>query len=142
MKKIFILSASFLLAIFVLNSCVKERVVVANNDNYWFSKEQGEIVYSDSYCNYFVVATYNGYNIVRTYAGSQPYEGDIVYGNFSNTGTRDMYNSSGRFVFTGAVVEYWLSYNQALDALDYYCPIYGKGIEKRTFKESIKVNKK
>lgn len=136
MKKIFTLSASFFLAIVLLSSCVKEQVVVTSNENYWLSKEEGHVVYSDAYCNYYVVETYYGYTIVRAYGGSKPYEGEIVYGNFSSRGTRDMYNYSGRFVFTGTVTDYWLSYNEAMDALDYYCPIYGKGAEKRVFKES------
>jgi len=142
MKKIFTLSASFILAIIVLSSCVKDRVVVANDENYWLSQEEGEVVYSDPYCNYYVVLTYYGHNIVRTYGGYQPYEGDIVYGNFSNLGTRNMYNYSGRFVFTGTVTDYWLTYAEALDALDYYCPFYGKGDEKRVFKEPVKVKQK
>lgn len=142
MKKIFTLSASFLLAIILLSSCVKDKVVVANDENYWLTKEEGEVIYSDPYCSYYVVETYNGYNIVRYYSGAQPYEGDIVYGNFSNLGTRDMYNYSGRFVFTGTVTDYWLTYNETLDALDYYCPYYGKGVEKRVFNESAKFKKK
>ena len=142
MKKIFTLSASFFLAIILLSSCVKDKVVVANDENYWLTKEEGEVVYSDPNCSYYVVATYYGHNIVRSYAGYKPYEGDIVYGNFSSFGTREMYNYSGRFVFTGTVTDYWLSYNEALDALDYYCPFYGIVGEKRVFKESTIIMKK
>ncbi len=136
MKKIFTLSATFLLAIVLLSSCVKDTTVISNNENYWLSKEEGHVVYSDAYCSYYVVETYYGYNIVRAYASYKPYEGDVVYGNFSSRGTRDMYNYSGRFVFAGTVTDYWLNYNEAMDALDYYCPIYRKGAEKRVFKES------
>ena len=53
-----------------------------------------------------------------------------------------MYNFQGRFVFTGTVIEYWLSYNEALDVLDYYCPIYGKAAEPRVLKQSTKIKKK
>ena len=142
MKKIFTLSATFLLAVVLLSSCVKDRVVVSNNENYWLNQEEGEVVYSDPSCSYWVVETYNGYNVVRTNASSQPYEGDLVYGNFSSRGTRDMYNFQGRFVFTGTVIEYWLTYNQALDVLDYYCPIYGKAGEPRVLKQATKIKKK
>jgi len=141
MKKIFTLSAIFLLAVVLLSSCVKERVV-ANNENYWLSQEEGEVVYSDPSCNYWVVETYNGYSVVNTYSGSKPYEGDFIYGNLSSRGTGDMYNYSGRFVFTGTVTDYWLTYSQALDVLDYYCPIYGKGGQTRVFKTSTKFQKK
>lgn len=142
MKKIFTLSTTFLLALVLLSSCAKDSIVVTINENYWFSKEEGEVVYSDPYCNYWVVETYYGYTIVRTNGSNKPYEGELVYGNFSNLGTRDMYNYSGRFVFTGTVVEYWLSTGEVLDALDYYCPIYGKAEQKRVLKESTKIKKK
>lgn len=136
MKKIFTLSSICLLAVIFLSSCVKDRVVVQNDENYWLTKEQGQVVYVETTCDYWVVETYNGYNVVYSNPGNKPYEGDIVYGNFSNVGTRDMYNYTGRFVFTGSVTDYWLSYNQALDVLDYYCPLYGKSAQSRVFKES------
>ena len=142
MKKIFTLSATILFAVILLSSCRKTDVIVPNNENYWLNQEEGEVVYSDPSCNYWVVETYNGYNVIYTGSGSQPYEGDLIYGNFSSRGTRDMYNFQGRFVFTGAVIEYWLSYNEALDVLDYYCPIYGKAAEPRVLKQSTKIKKK
>jgi len=125
MKRIFTLSATLLIVALFLGSCVKDQYP-NNNENYWLSKERGEVVYSDSYCNYYVVETYYGYNIVRTYAGYKPYEGDIVYGDFSYTGTRDIYNRTTGRIFTGTITDYWLTYYEAQDALDYYCP-YGKG---------------
>ncbi len=137
MKRIFTLSAILLFTTVLLSSCYRDNSIGNNNENQWLNKEQGEVIYSDSYCNYYVVETYYGYNIVRSYAGYKPYEGTIVYGNFSSRGTRDMYNYSSGFVFTGTVTDYWLSYNEAQNALDYYCPIYGKGdAAKRVFKES------
>ena len=142
MKKNFTLSATFLLAVALLSSCVKEKVVITNNENYWLSQEQGEVVYSDPSCNYWVVATYNGYNVVYSNSGSQPYEGDLLYGNFSSRGSRNMYNYSGGFVFAGIVIDYWLTYGETLDILDYYCPIYGKTGQTRVFKESTKIQKK
>lgn len=142
MKRIFTLSAIVLLVSSVLVSCVKDSFNNGGHgENYWLSKEQGEVVYSDSYCSYFVVETYYGYTIVAAYGNYKPYEGSIVYGNFSNSGTRDMYNYSSGVVFTGTVTDYWLSYDEAQDALDYYCPLYGKGI-KREFKKSTVIKKK
>jgi hypothetical protein len=142
MKKLFTLSATFLLAVILLSSCRKTDVIVTNNESYWLNQEEGEVVYSDPSCNYWVVETYDGYSVVNTYSGSKPYEGDFVYGNFSSRGTRDMYNYTGRFVFTGTLTDYWLTYNQAMDVLDYYCPLYGKGGQTRVFKTSTKFQKK
>jgi len=142
MKRIFTLSAIVLSVTLFLSSCVKNNNYPVNdNENYWLSKEQGEVVYSDSYCSYFVVETYNGFNIVRAYGSYKPFEGSIVYGNFSSPGTKDFYNYSSGSVFTGTVTDYWLSYIEAQDALDYYCP-YGKGTGvKREFKKSTTLKK-
>ncbi len=141
MKRIFTLSTIVLSVAVFLSSCVK-NTYVGNDESYWLSKEQGEVVYSDTYCSYFVVETYYGYNIVRAYGSYKPFEGDIVYGNFSSRGTKDMYNYSTGLVFTGTVTDYWLSYTEAQDALDYYCP-YGKGTTgTREFKKSTVIQKK
>lgn len=142
MKKIFTLPAITLFtSLFVLSSCYRDSTIISNNENYWLSKEQGEVVYSDSYCNYYVVETYYGYTVIRSYGGYKPFEGSIVYGNFSSAGTRDMYNYSSRLIFTGTVTDYWLTYSEAQDALDYYCPLYGKGVS-REFKTSTLFQKK
>lgn len=141
MKKIFTLSIVLFSTTIFLSSCYRDNVPV-NNESYWLSKEQGEVVYSDSYCNYYVIETYNGFAVVRAYGGYKPFEGSIVYGNFSASGTRDLYNYSNRIVFTGTVTDYWLSYEEAQNALDYYCPIYGKGgaaASARVFKKAATV---
>jgi hypothetical protein len=142
MKKLFTLSVTFLLAVVLLSSCRKTDVIVTNNESYWLNQEEGEVVYSDPSCDYWVVETYNGFNVVRSNSYNKPYEGDLIYGNLSSRGTRDLYNFQGRFVFTGTVIEYWLSYSQALDVLDYYCPLYGRGVQTRVFKEATKIKKK
>jgi hypothetical protein len=134
MKKIFTLSATVLLVSYLLGGCVKDSFNNGGfNEGYWLAKERGEVVYSDSYCNYYVVETYYGYNIVMSYGGYKPYEGSVVYGNFSSNGTRDIYNRSSGIIFTGTITDYWLTYTEAQDALDYYCPT-GKGV--RVFQKS------
>jgi hypothetical protein len=136
MKKIFTLSVfAFFIAVF-LQSCVKDGNY-GISENYWLSKEKGEVVYSDSYCNYYVVETYNGYTIIRS-NGYKPAEGSLVYGDFSYAGTREIYNRSTGTIFTGTVTDYWLTYSGAQAALDYYCPIYGKGVV-REFKKATQL---
>lgn len=139
MKKIFTLSVSVLLASLFIIGCVRDNIP-NNNENYWLSKEQGEVVYSDPYCNYYVVETYNGFNVLRANGGYKPYEGSLVYGNFSANGTRDFYNQSANAVYTSTVTDYWLDYYEAQDALDYYCPLAGKSADgtakKREFKKA------
>ncbi len=138
MKRIFTLSALVLSVTLLLSSCVKNDTYYGFDEGYWLAKERGEVVYSDPYCSYYVVETYYGYNIIQASGGYKPYEGAMVYGNFSARGTRDMYNYSTGFVFTGTVTDYWLTYTEAQDALDYYCPIYGKGVTREFKKSSIK----
>ena len=89
MKKIFTLSALTLLVAVMLNSCVKNSHDSGFDEAYWLSKERGEVVYSDSYCSYYVVETHFGFTVIQSY-GTKPYEGDIVYGNFSSRGSRDI----------------------------------------------------
>jgi hypothetical protein len=135
MKKIFTLSVFAFLASIFFAGCVKDDVYV-NNENYWLTKERGEVVYSDSYCNYYVVETINGYTIIRSGGGYKPFENSILYGDFSYRGAREIYNRSTNVIFTGTVTDYWLSYDEAQDALDYYCPLPGgKGV-KREFKKA------
>ena len=125
MKRIFTLSAFAFIAALFLSSCIKEQPVYIN-ENYWLSKERGEVVYSDSYCSYYVVQTYYGYTIIRSYGSYKPYERSILYGDFSHAGTKDIYNRTTGIVFTGTVTNYWLTYTEALAAMDYYCPLAGK----------------
>ena len=136
MKKIFTLSAVVLFATVLLAGCYKNSAVYDDDDSdYWFSKERGEVVYSDSYCSYYVVQTGHGYSIVRAYGGYKPFEGSIVYGDFGYSGVHDMYNYSSDVVFTGTVTDYWLTYYEAQDAIDYYCPL-GKTAQGKVMTDS------
>ncbi len=119
MKKIFTLSIITIGLVIFFTGCVKNREYV--DESYWLTKERGEVVLSDPYCQYFVVETNSGYSILRSYNGYKPYEGSIVYGNFSNYGTRDYYDRSSGVVYTFEVIEYWLTYYDAQNAINYYC---------------------
>jgi hypothetical protein len=122
MKKLFTISSFLVLATIFLAGCTK-RDVVYSDESYWLSRERGEVIYADNYCNYYVVETAHGYTVIRSYGGYVPYEGTIVYGDLSYSGTQDFYNRSSGVIFTGTVTDYWLSYYEAQDALDYYCPL-------------------
>ncbi len=79
------------------------------------------MVYSSPSCDYYIVETYNGYAVIQSGSGYRPFEGTTLYGNFSNTCTRDFYDYSGGNLISGNVRDYWLSYGAAQQALDYYC---------------------
>jgi hypothetical protein len=133
MKKIFTLSVFAFFAAILFAGCVKDGNY-GNSESYWLSKERGEVVYSDNYCSYFVVETNLGYNVVHSNDGYKPFEQSILYGNFSSRGTREIYNRSTGVTFYATVTDYWLSYAEAQDALDYYCPL--KNGAARTFSKA------
>lgn len=136
MKRIALLSSVVLLTALFIVGCTRSTPV-GYDENYWLTQERGEVVYSDPYCDYYVVETYYGYTIIRTWGSNQPYEGSIMYGNFGNYGTRNFYNRSGGIVISGEVVEYDLTYIDAQYAIEYYCP-YAKS----KIKESATANNK
>jgi len=123
MKKIFTYSILAAFAAVLFTGCVKEKVYDPNA--YWFSQERGDVVYSNNYCGFYVVETNYGYTIIQNLDGLRTYENDVMYGNFGGYGTRNFYNYTAGVVTRGDVLEYDLTYNEAQDAIDYYCP-YGK----------------
>lgn len=127
MKKIFTYSIVAVMAAVLFTSCAKERI--HDDNSYWLSQERGDVVYSSNNCGYYVVATNYGYTIIRNLDGLNTYDGDVLYGNFGGYGSRNFYNYTANTVTRGTVVEYDLSYNEAQDAIDYYCP-YGKAAVK------------
>ena len=134
MKKILTYSIAAVLVVLLFTSCAKERVVYDDN-SYWLSQERGEVIYSSNYCGIYVLETNYGYTLVENLNGLRIYEGDVVYGNFGAYGAREFYNYTANLVTRGNVVEYDLSYNAALDALDYYCPAgrtYGFNLKQST----------
>ena len=119
MKKIFTLSILSIGLMVLFAGCAKDRRYV--DESYWLSKDRGEVVYSDGFCPYYIVETAQGYSVLRAFGSYKPYEGSVVYGNFSSFGSRDFYDRSSGIVFSAEVQEYWLSYFEAEDALNYYC---------------------
>lgn len=106
----------------LLSSCRKEVVVVPPVDEgSWMSRERAVVVYSDNYCPYFVVEAQHGYSVLKSWDGIVPYQGSIMYGDFSNWGVRSFYNRSEGYVLKADVQQYWLSYYDAMDEYDYQC---------------------
>ncbi len=142
MKKIFTFSSVLVLAIVLLAGCSR-RGYHGGGDNeldYWLSKENGVVVYSDGYCPYYVIETYNGYTIVRASSGPTPYEGDEIYGNLSSRGYKDLYNYTDNSIIRGEITDYWLSYGDAQYIIDNLCYTYSKGgaaTEKKVIKQGL-----
>ncbi|RYF93733.1 MAG: hypothetical protein EOO00_05980 [Chitinophagaceae bacterium] len=121
MKKIFTISAILIVTLSVLAGCSKRGYDSGSDEDYWLSRERGEVVYSDSYCPYYVVETSYGYTIVRSSSNFTPFEGSIVYGDFSRRGYRDFYNRTDGTLVRGEVTDYWLTYGDAQYLIDNMC---------------------
>jgi len=137
MKKIFTLSALFIVFATLLAGCTKRSYSDYNDMSYWLSKENGVVVYSDNYCPYYVVETYNGYAIVRSAEAYRPYEGDEMYGNLSSYGYKDIYNYTENRIIKGEVMYYWLTYAEAQYRIDNLCYTYGRAAENKTIKQGL-----
>jgi hypothetical protein len=143
MKKTFtlrnILTGTGILALFVvvLSSCSRRAYYGGDDIDYWMSKENGYVVYADTYCPYIVVETFNGYTIIRQTGGRVPFEGDEVFGDLSRRGYRDFYNYMDNSIFRGEVTDYWLSYSEAQYVIDNLCYTYGRGGEKKQIKQGL-----
>jgi hypothetical protein len=120
MKKIFTLSSVILVSFLIFAGCTK-RSYIDVDERYWLSQERGEVVYSSSTCDFYLVATYNGYEVIHSWDGYRPFEGTVLYGNFSNYGTRNFYDRANGILVSGEVVDYWLTYSAAEDEINYYC---------------------
>ncbi len=139
MKKIYTYLSVVLVASLLLAACSKRGGGYAHDDgyDYWLRQENGVVVYSDTYCPYYVVETYDGYTIIRATSGYTPYEGDEIYGDLSRRGYRDFLNYTDDMIIRGEVTDYWLSYADAQYLIDNLCYTYGKGGEKKVIKQGL-----
>ncbi|HVZ57591.1 MAG TPA: hypothetical protein VG870_13080 [Chitinophagaceae bacterium] len=120
MKTFSTLSIATLTTWLLVTGCSKQPIV-DYGEGYWLAQDRGVVVYSSSYCYYYVVQTNYGYTVIGSVDGYRPFEGDVIYGNFSNYGVRDYYDRSSGVITSGNVREYWLSYADAQQAITYYC---------------------
>ena len=125
MKKTFTLAGLFITFMLVLAGCTRRGYDGGSDIDYWLSKENGYVVYSDAYCPFIVVETYNGYTIMRHSGGLAPYEGDEIFGDLSRRGYREFYN--------------YTDYSEAQYIIDNLCYTYGKGtqVEKKQIKQGL-----
>ena len=82
---------------------------------------QGIVVYRQSGCDYFVVQTAKGYDILEWFGGWDPDKGDLLIGNFGTYGMHDIRDSTVDEAVTVWVEEFWLSKADALENLVEQC---------------------
>ncbi len=122
MKRIILVIAP---VFFLLSSCSKQDLVRPRIDeSQWLYKERAVVVESDFSCTYFLAETRYGYAIIRSWGGSSPFPGSELYGDFGSIGVQTFYNRSEGYLLNADVQDYWLSYFQAMDQLEWLCGSY------------------
>jgi len=116
MKKLYILITA---ALFLV-SCTKRDLlpVEIDVDSWMRTRDRGVVVLVDYYTGNYIVDTYRGYAVVESWSGIPPREYDLEYALFTMRGVQRIYNYSGNYFLEGRVVDYWLTWPQALDLLD------------------------
>ena len=112
-----------MLPVLLLTACRRVVVVPENpiDEHYWLSRERGVVNYSDGYCNYFVVETYNGFSILKAWGGYAPPENVVLYGDLSRAGVQTFYNRTEGYLLQAEVKDYWLTYWDAIDGVNWFC---------------------
>jgi hypothetical protein len=82
---------------------------------------RGEVTHKQSGCDYFVVATPAGYDLLEWYGGYDPDKGDFLVGKFETYGMQDIYDQTADDNLRVWVEDYWLSKEDALEKLVEHC---------------------
>lgn len=95
------------------------------DESYWLQRERGIVAYSDFQCDYYIVETYNGFSLMRAWGGFTPLRGSVVYGDLNRYGMQTIYNRSEGLLMQADVRDYWMTYWDAIDQMDWYCSTSG-----------------
>lgn len=119
MKKLLL----FVMPLFFLAACSKQGVGPRPpiDESYWLSQDRGIVAYSDFGCDFFIIETYNGFSLLRNWGGIPPLRGSVVYGDFSRYGQATIYNRSEGYLMQTDIREYWLTYWEAIDQMNWNC---------------------
>lgn len=122
MKKLFVLPVVLTVLALTLAGCGKEYIQDPGLDeSYWLRQERAVVVYNDFSCDFYIVETSRGYTVIQNYSGLVPFNGDVLYGDFSSWGYRSIYNRSSGYLIRGDVRDYWLSWFRARDIVGFQC---------------------
>lgn len=117
MKPLYFALAAFL---FVFASCSKrDYYPVEDEAGQWMrTHDRGVVALVDDYTGNYIVETTQGFAVVELWGGIEPREYDEEYAYFSRTGVQTVYNYQGDYFTKSRVVDYWLSWSDALYVLD------------------------
>ncbi len=77
----------------------------------------GFVVLRKGSCDYFLVETPAGYDLLEWYGGNDPARADELTGNFEEYGFHDIYNLTADEELRVWVEDYWLSKSSGLERL-------------------------
>jgi hypothetical protein len=82
---------------------------------------KGTVTHKMSGCDYFIVETPKGYDLLEWYGGHDPDRGDVLVGEFESYGIHDIYDDTIDEELTVWVEDYDLSKGNALENLVEQC---------------------
>lgn len=78
---------------------------------------RGEIVLYPSGCDYYIVDADLGFAVLEWYGGNDPFEGDVIVGDFESYGMKNIYNLTRGSETRVWVEDYMLSRDSAIETL-------------------------
>lgn len=79
------------------------------------SAAKGVVAYYKSGCDYYIVATDQGYALLEWYGGNDPSKGDVLVGGYESYGMKEIYNLTAEAETRVWVEDYMLSKEDALE---------------------------
>jgi hypothetical protein len=85
------------------------------------SSVAGTVSHRISGCDYFLVQTRGGYDLLEWYGGYDPDKGDVLIGRYEEYGFHDVLDDTADETVNVYTEEYWLSKTDALEHLTDKC---------------------
>jgi hypothetical protein len=124
MKKAFTFSSLLILSVLLFSGCYKRDVIVS--EDYWLAKERARlfIVIVTATIMWWRRPAAIRWSVLMAVINLLK-EASFMVTSASGEPS-DFYNRSSGVVFTAVVTDYWLTYAEAQDAIDYYCRVSNK----------------
>lgn len=84
-------------------------------------RARGEVTQRIEGCDYFLVETPSGVDLLEWYGGNDPDEGDVLVGTFETYGFHNIYNLAAKADLRVWVEDYWLDEDTASEQLHDHC---------------------
>jgi hypothetical protein len=85
------------------------------------SSVRGYVSHRISGCDYFLVQTRTGYDLLEWFGGYDPDKGDVIIGRYEEYGFHDVLDDTADESIHVYTEEYWLSKSDALEKLTDKC---------------------